>query len=129
MLSKIRNSLFIKVICGLLSFYFLNISVDSPDPNPEYISENLQVNDQESLIELVLEKIIGLENVIDEYDDKDSEEHNTKKGKQSIDVYFQSGLQQQCKYFSSIIISQSFPIFSDALNTGYLSIINPPPKF
>ena len=60
MLSQIRNSVFTKILWGLMGLYLLNISVDTADPNPEHIPEDLSINDQESIVEIVVEKILGL---------------------------------------------------------------------
>lgn len=62
-----------------MGLYFLNTSVDTIDPNPEYIPEDLSINEQESVVEILLEKVLGFENAIVEYDDHDTEEHTKKK--------------------------------------------------
>ena len=49
-----------------MGIYLLNISVDTKDPHPEYIPEDLSINDQESIVEIVVEKILGFENAIQE---------------------------------------------------------------
>lgn len=61
-----------------MGLYFLNISVDTADLSPEYFSEDLTINDQESIIEIVVEKVLGYEDAIKEHDDHDREEHNFK---------------------------------------------------
>lgn len=48
------------------------------DPNPENTPENLTINDQESIIELVLEKLLGYDNAITEYDDHDTDDQSKK---------------------------------------------------
>jgi hypothetical protein len=63
----------------------LNISVDSPDINKKW-PEDLSLNDQESIVEIVLEKIMGFENAIPEYEDSDNESHLIKKHF-SVDLY------------------------------------------
>ena len=60
---------------GLL---LLNISVDTADPNPNHIPEDLSFNDQESIIEILFEKVLGYKEAFKEYDDNDSQEHNKK---------------------------------------------------
>lgn len=79
MIYQLRNSVFTKVLWGLMALYLINISVDTPDPYPEHIAEDLSINDQESIIELIVEQILGFENAIKEVDDHDSEEHNKTK--------------------------------------------------
>lgn len=62
-----------------MGLYLLNISVDTADPNPEHIREDLSFNDQESIVEIVVEEVLGFEDVIKEYDDHDTEDQDKKK--------------------------------------------------
>ena len=64
---------------GLLGLYLLNISVDTADPNPEFIPEDLSFNDQESIIEIIVEQVLGYKDAIKEYDDHDTQDHSGKK--------------------------------------------------
>lgn len=64
----------------MLGLYFLNISVDSPDPLPNKVPEDLSFNDQESIVELIVEKVLGFEDLISEVDDPDPEDHNSTMG-------------------------------------------------
>ena len=68
-----------------IGLVILNISVDSPDINKKW-PEDLSLNDQESIVEIVLEKIMGFENAIPEYQDSDNESHLIKKDF-SVDHY------------------------------------------
>ena len=62
-----------------MGLYLLNISVDPSDPNPQHIPEDLSFNDQESIVEIIVEYVLGYEDAIKEYDDRDTEDHNAKK--------------------------------------------------
>ena len=69
--------------------HVLNCSVDIPDPNGQHVSENLSFNDQESIVEIFVEKILGFGNVIAEYDDVDGIKHDKMQATYSLDfVYF-----------------------------------------
>lgn len=68
-----RHQTFIKLVWGFMGLYLLNISVDTADPNPNHVPEDLSINDQESIVELVVEKVFGMEDAIPEYDDHDTE--------------------------------------------------------
>lgn len=57
-----------------MCLYLLNGSVDSPDMSPDYIPEDLSYNDQESILEIILEKVLGFDNMIAEYDERDTEQ-------------------------------------------------------
>lgn len=110
-----------------MGLYLLNISVDSADPNPEYIAENLSFNDQESIIEIVVEKILGYEDAIKEYDDNDTDDHNNKKNVK-IDIFPIKTLHS--KIAQSFIQSnrQKFPDCNTHLTYGFHQLDTPPPK-
>ena len=127
MIRRIRNSVFIKVFWGLMGIYLLNISVDTADPNPEHIPEDLSLNDQESIIEIVIEKILGFENAIDEYDDHDTKDH-TKKSNVKIDlvVHFTVDCHNSLSVFERR--KQRYPDFEANLTNGFYQLDTPPPK-
>lgn len=110
-----------------MGLYLLNISVDSPDPNPESIPEDLSINDQESIIEIVLEKILGNENAIEEYDDNDKEDHN-KKTNFKIDIIAQYTVDSSIKQSFTEATKQKFPDYNTYLTSGFQKLDIPPPK-
>lgn len=57
---------------GLIAMIILNCSVDAPDLQPEYVPEDLTYNDIESIVEWVLEDVLGYQDIIKEYDDDDN---------------------------------------------------------
>ncbi len=110
-----------------MGLYLLNISVDSSDQNLNSIPEDLSINDQESIIEIIIEKVLGFENAIEEYDDHDSE-NQIKKAKAQIDLIYQ--------YFgqsaeNELIVKgngQSFSYLNSYPGEGFLYLLSPPPK-
>jgi len=126
-ISQIRNSVFTKFLWGLMGLYLLNISVDTADPNPEHIAENLSINDQESIIEIVLEKVLGYENAIEEYDDNDTEDHN-KKTNVKIDLTNHYITELVLNKESIISTRQNFPDHNSFLTNGFQKLDIPPPK-
>lgn len=110
-----------------MGFYFLNICVDTPDPNPEYIPEDLTINDQESIIEIIVEQIMGYENAIEEFDDNDTEDHNT------LTI---TKINLINRYLNDINIKQlfietkrqKFPDLNAYLTNGFHQLDTPPPK-
>lgn len=111
-----------------MGLYLLNISVDTADPNPEHIPEDLSINDQESIIEIIVEQVLGYEDAFKEYDDHDTEDHN-KKTNVKIELFN--------SYIADCIIKQSFienkkqkfPDYSTFLTNGFQKLDIPPPKF
>jgi hypothetical protein len=54
--------------------YLLNFSVDSQDPYPDNVAENLAFNDIESFYEFFAEAVIGIEDAVEEHDERDMDE-------------------------------------------------------
>ena len=127
MLSQIRNSVFSKILWGLMGLYLLNISVDTADPNPEHIPEDLSINDQESIVEIVVEKILGYENAIEEYDDHDTEDHN-KKSNVKIDLTTHSLVDNALNQSLIESTRHKFLDYNTYLTNGFQKLDIPPPK-
>ena len=118
----------IRIFWGLIALYMLNICVDSPDLFPNQ-PENLNINDQESVIELVVEQVLDLGDVIPEYDDNDTEDHTSSKTSVNLDHFIVDK--------SSIAFQQDFSL-QKKQNTLFalanfrnlcLEVDAPPPKF
>ncbi len=71
----IRTNIVGKIVCFLFALHILNISVDSPDPSPEWVPEDLSVNDMESISEIICEQIFHIDNAFPEQDDQDNSDH------------------------------------------------------
>jgi hypothetical protein len=67
-------SRFTRFFCLVLALHFLNCSIDSKDPNPEAIPEDLTFNDIESVTEFMAEIVFGFNNAFEEHDEKDAED-------------------------------------------------------
>ncbi|SEB45281.1 hypothetical protein SAMN05192540_0356 [Maribacter dokdonensis] len=128
MLSILRNNFFSKFFWLFMGLYMLNISVDTADPNPQHIPEDLTFNDQESIIEVILEQILGYENAIQEYDDNDTEDHNTKKPNLKIDLINHLS---KVDHLAIGFLKRSGNNFIDRNNAilkGFYDLDIPPPK-
>lgn len=69
-----RKHIISRTVCLLMALHILNLSVDTKDAAPDYVPEDLSINDQESFVELILEKWIGIDNAITEHDERDQED-------------------------------------------------------
>ena len=127
MISRIKNSAFIKVFWGLMGLYILNISVDPADPNPDHTPEDLSFNDQESIVEIIVEKVLGFENAFKEYDDHDREDHN-KKNNIKIDLTVQSTPGSKNSQLAFEEKRQRYFKFDAFLTNGFYQLHTPPPK-
>jgi hypothetical protein len=65
---------FYRILSLLLALHFLNLSIDSRDPNPDAIPEDLSFNDIESITEFITEVVFGWHNAFEEHDERDSDE-------------------------------------------------------
>lgn len=79
----INRTSFGKFLWIFMAFYFLNCSVDAPDVQIFSQQENLKFNDQESIVELLVEKVLGFENAIFEQEDVE----NTSQKSISLDFF------------------------------------------
>ncbi|WP_317163781.1 hypothetical protein [Psychroflexus maritimus] len=127
MLSKIRNSVLTKILWGLMGLYLLNISVDTADLKPKHIPEDLSFNDQESIIEIVLEKVLGYEDAIKEYDDNDTEDHN-RNTNVKIDLTTHYIVENNLNQLFTGTTKHNFPDYLTNLSNGFQKLNFPPPK-
>lgn len=129
MMRKLRDSILTRLFCGLLGLYFLNLSVDAAYPSPNHIPDFTYFNDQESIIEIVVEQVIGLEDYFEELDNPESE---TQFPKRNIKSDLKLNLPVWTEFFTSnqTGILEIDPITEDAfLTQSYPQIDPPPPKF
>ena len=128
MLNSIRQNKKLKFFCAFMALYLLNCSVDTSDFNSNFTVENLSINDQESIIELVVEKVLGYQNAIPEIDDCDSDNHTILKKIVGLDFFtipfFNINInKEECKFKTkTICFSNLFPLKT------YLEIHSPPPE-
>ncbi len=110
-----------------MAIYLLNISVDTADRNPAHLPEDLTYNDQESIVEIVVEKILGFEQAFEEYDDPDNEnqESNSTVKIELIQHFLSEGklypITFRCKQ-NTPIYQATFPI------KGFHLLNSPPPE-
>ncbi|MFD2828495.1 hypothetical protein ACFSYG_18595 [Leeuwenhoekiella polynyae] len=110
-----------------MALYVLNICVDSPDFSKN-TPENLNINDQESIIELVVEQVLDLGDVIPEQDDADSEKHNSGKSPFSLDHFT---LDDHCSNGNHVFLTLNQQLIHWSNNfykVAYLEIDAPPPQ-
>jgi hypothetical protein len=111
----------------------INMSIDAPDSirfvNNQYVSsEDLSVNEMESISEWVLEKIFGICNAVPEYDDDDA----TSFSKVFIDYFFIKA--EYNTNISKILVSSiaEKPLYGYSPSFWYCvtkPVLKQPPKF
>jgi hypothetical protein len=111
-----------------MALHVINCSVDAPDPQPENIPEDLSYNDMESIVEIVLEQVLKIENAISEKDDVDTDGDNGLNLKKGFDFsYHQSSLKRLSCYISIVVGKHAF--YKEKYSEQFHSeLIPPPPK-
>jgi len=128
MLIALRHSLIARFIWGFMAFYLLNISVDVSSFFVENKKALLNHNEQESIIEIVFEKVLGFEQAIPENNTDDSEQNpNIKKGF-SIDHFVLSFYEIKTKIFVFDLIEKNFYYSKNIFLKPSLEIHSPPPE-
>lgn len=127
MLNAIRNSVFSRLLWGIVAIYLLNISIDTADPDPEVIANYSQLNPQESFAEILLEKVLNFEDAFAEHDDHENEDHDFKRLLRLELIHL-----SQSKLMLPITrIAPEKQFFSDLelnLPAGYSGNVAPPPR-
>jgi len=109
-----------------LALYMFNLCVDTTDLKPRHLPEDLSINDQESVIELIVEKVLGYEEAIAEYDEHDAEDHNLKKHSFLDYLYFQETAPMSLKLWHAAELK--FKDLSNMPSRGFYQILIPPPR-
>jgi len=109
-----------------MGLFFLNISVDVDDPSPNFVLEDLTINDQESIIEIIIEQVLGYEQAIAEHDDNDSEDY----GKLQLKVQFLplSNYSTTGLTFKAFSLNNQFSDYHSPLSNGFYELNFPPPR-
>lgn len=117
-----------RLVCLLLAIIFLNFSVDPRDRLAVTLPEDLSVNDMESLLELALEDIMGIDDCIPESDENDLEKNGGSKRVDSSVIWF-ACLDIKLALHSSIETSRQYLRDADLIPSRASSIHSPPPEF
>lgn len=119
-----RNHIFSKTILWMLTLHFINVSVDPPDKEMFGVAEDLSINDMESVMEIIIENFMGVDNFFPEHDEDDAKSHR---------VYIDIDFFEKIKIFSLTLskdisgknkFEADLSLFSDIK----ISIVSPPPE-
>jgi hypothetical protein len=111
----------------MLGLHFLNLSVESAYPSPDCIPASTYFNDQESIIEIIFEQVIGLNDYFAELDDPESEtqypkQHQKTELKLNLPVWLELFSEKKDLLKINPITSETF------FEERYPQIDPPPPK-
>lgn len=124
----IRKHINLKLFWFLMALHILNLSVDSPDLQPDHIAEDLSFNDMESIVEILLEQVLGIEDAIPEQEEDDSERSLLAKTNFQL-VYYQQQIGIKFMYGDDIAFLHNNVFYrSPDFEQFNPEIIPPPPK-
>lgn len=110
----------------MMALYIFNFSVDTPDGQPRGVPEDLSVNDMESVVEIVLEKALNIENAIAEHDEKDNDEGTVCIIKKEVNLFFSNAYE-----FAQLPVEEtpvvSTPEYIEPFFVEYCPENSPPP--
>ncbi|APY12722.1 hypothetical protein BWZ22_00320 [Seonamhaeicola sp. S2-3] len=110
-----------------MSLHILNISVDAPDVKPDYIPEDLGYNDMESVVEIVLEQILGFEDAIPEQEDDDTSQGLLNHS--FVPVFYQKQFNYSVLLHDNFIEKKHISFYKDKYFKQFQpEISTPPPK-
>lgn len=120
----LRRHIILRFTALLLAMHVLNFSVDSPDLYPDCFAEDLSLNDMESIVEIVMEKVLHIDNAIPEHDEPDD------NGSISVDLQYYVLEAPVTVALVSSYTEYAYPIrWSESCKSQYShNIIPPPPK-
>jgi hypothetical protein len=125
-MKHLRQHIIFRYLWLVVALNILNFSIDAPDPHIQSVQEDLSINDMESIVEIVLEKMLGLDDALAENDEQENE--NSFQFKQHLDYFVLSYIiiPQKIKIIPQIEKTTSYkPYF---LLSFYPDICPPPPK-
>ena len=127
MINYLSHNKFLNICWALLAFFMLNISIDMVDATPPNTAEDLTYNEQESIIEFILEEMIGIEDAIPETEDNDASQKTVLKKTSNIDQFtFNTVLIKEHDYG---IVKIKYPQQRVvAASTQFIKVVSPPPE-
>jgi len=122
-----KRPILVRLFCVLMALHIFNISVDTPDAEPDFKPEDLSYNDMESVVEIILEKYLGYDDAIAEHDEPDD------GSDKCTNIEIDKDLCVTDFYAGNFSISVPYDIltievpYNTACASDYISEITPPP--
>lgn len=109
-----------------MAIYLFNFSIDSRDAHSDSVAEDLSVNDIESIYEFLSESVLGIENAVEEHDERDQDDGGSFEFKKFHLASLISSVQHKAGsyIFDLHVPTHKFP----ALAEQFSEIDSPPPQ-
>jgi hypothetical protein len=111
-----------------MAVHIFNCSVDTPDAQPDYVPEDLSYNDMESVSEIVLEKVLEINNAVAEHEENDTDDGNGFDLKKEIVFYYQRRVENKNLFYKGVHIIDSIQYNEQYSSQFHPEIVPPPPK-
>lgn len=122
----IREHIAFRILWLVMALHILNCSVDTLDVQPNNLSENPGYNDMESIVEIILEQILDIDNAIAEYDEQDTNSY--KDDIELCDEYCLSHQSSKLNYNFNFSNATAFYYKEKYSGQFHPEITPPPPK-
>lgn len=124
-----RQHTYIRFLWLAMALHILNVSVDTTDMLPMHLPEDLSINDRESLIELLLEDMLGFQEAVGEHDEADSEEAENLIAKKFFACQPLTKISSPSRLSLTISPALTFSEYANPFVASvYTELISPPPQ-
>lgn len=125
-----RNHIGNHVLCLLMALHILNFSIDNPHTLFEHNKVQADFNEVDSVVELVLEEVLNVENAIPEHHTK-SQMHHKFSAKKLVWMYKYNqpilNKKQVAVNYKPAAFKASF-YSTQIYNSPFISLFSPPPE-
>lgn len=125
MLSALEQSKITGFIGGFLAFYLLNISIDVASLFTHHQTIH---NEQESIIELIIEKLLGFDDTIPENKSNEAEQNQNVKKSFTMDEFLLFSIDSKTKSVLANYAEHLFLYLKNNFIKPSLEIHSPPPE-
>jgi hypothetical protein len=127
-MQALRKLIIFRLLWLFMALHILNFSVDSPDALPDYVPEDLTINDMESVVEIILEKVLNIENAIAEYDEKDTADGSSFEIKKPFSFFLQTNIKIDQVFHNKQTVVVQTNYVEQFSSQFHPEIVPPPPK-
>jgi hypothetical protein len=123
-----RQNIIFRLFWLFMAVHIFNFSVDTPDAQPDYVPEDLTFNDMESVVEIILEKVLNIENAIAEYDEKDTADGSSFEIKKPFSFFLQTNIKIDQVFHNKQTVVVQTNYVEQFSSQFHPEIVPPPPK-
>jgi len=123
-----RQHIIFRLFWLFMAVHIFNFSVDTPDAQPDFVPEDLTYNDMESVVEIVLENLLGIQDAIAEHDENDADDGGCFQIKKPFSFFYHPKIKinQVFDKGHSVMVSTNY--LEQFFSQFHPEIVPPPPK-